>query len=304
MTDSPKVSAVIATYNRADLLPRAVRSVLSQTYQDHELIIVDDCSTDKTREVVSAWTDSRILYVRHQENRHQSGAINTGIEHARGEYMAFLDDDDEWVPTKLEKQVGVFESSGPGVGLVYGWVDEVDDSTGRTRTKYRGTMSGDLSEDLLGLKIPGPTTTLMVRTQIARDAHGFDESLTAYNDLDFLIRVSQMCEIAALPKVVAVQHVGHGHGRMNIDSESVLVKKVDYIRRHMRRYSTRLSGSPGASARVYLHLARNEMLLGNTLSGLSALCLAVKLDPVHICHLIATRGVSEMVGFAGRRVGR
>ena len=110
--------------------------------------------------------------------------------------------------------------------------------------KYRVTMSGDLSEDLLGLKIPGPTITLMVRTQIARDAHGFDESLTAYNDLDFLIRVSQLCEIAALPEVVAVQHVGHGHGRMNIDSESVLVEKVDYIRRHMRRYSTRLSGSP------------------------------------------------------------
>ena len=304
MTSSPKVSAVIATYNRADLLPRAVRSVLSQTYEDHELIIVDDCSTDHTRELVSSWTDSRIRYVRHQENRHQSGAINTGIEHARGQYVAFLDDDDEWMPTKIEKQVGVFESSGPGVGLVYGWLDEMDDSSGRTRRRYRGTMSGDLSKDLLALKIPSPTITLMVKTQIARDAHGFDESLTAYNDLDFLIRVSQLCEIAALPKVVAVQHIGHGHGRMNIDSESVLAEKVDYIRRHMRRYSTRLSGSPAAKARVYLHLARNEMLIGNTRAGLSALCMAVKLDPVHICHLIATRGLSEIVGYAGRRVGR
>ena len=102
---TPTVSVVIPTYNRADLLPRAIRSVLSQTYWNCELIIVDDCSTDNTREVVSTWTDSRIRYIRHPENRHQSGAINTGIEHARGQYVAFLDDDDEWMPTKLEKQV-------------------------------------------------------------------------------------------------------------------------------------------------------------------------------------------------------
>ena len=165
-------------------------------------------------------------------------------------------------------------------------------------------MSGDLSTDLMALSIPAPTITLMVRTRVAKEVKGFDESLNAYNDLDFLVKVSQRYEIAALPRVVAIQHVGHGHGRMNIDSESVLIEKANYIRQHMCRYSSRLSRSPTTKARVFLHLARNEMLAGNARSGLSALCKAVKLDPLRTCSLIATRGFSEMAGYVVRRVGR
>ena len=107
MLNPPKVSVIIPTYNRADILPRAVSSALSQTYDDCEIIIVDDCSTDHTRETVSAWSEERIRYIRHAENRRQSGALNTGIDNARGQYVAFLDDDDEWVPTKLERQFAV-----------------------------------------------------------------------------------------------------------------------------------------------------------------------------------------------------
>ena len=94
--DNPRVSVVITTYNRASLLPRAVYSVLAQTYEDYELVIVDDCSTDDTPEVVRTFADSRIRAIRHADNMGQSAAVNTGIRLARGEYIAFLDDDDEW----------------------------------------------------------------------------------------------------------------------------------------------------------------------------------------------------------------
>ena len=298
---APKVSVIIPTHNRADLLPRAVSSVLCQTYDDYEIIIVDDCSTDHTRETVASWNEERIRYIRHTENRRQSCALNTGIQKARGKYVAFLDDDDEWVPTKLERQAAVLESTGPRVGLVYGWLDQVDDTNGRIQPRYRKTMTGDLSGDLLALNIPGPTITLMVRTQIARDVQGFDESLNAYNDLDFLVKVSQRCEIAALPEVVAIQHVGHGHTRMNVDSESVLADKADYIREHIRRFSTQLSERPEARAFAYLHLGRIEMLSGNTLNALTSLGMAVRLDPIRVSRTVASRAASEFRTLVGHR---
>ena len=297
----PTVSVIIPTHNRADLLPRAVNSVLSQTYDHYEIIIVDDCSTDHTRETVSSWNEERVRYIKHTEKRRQSGALNTGIDKARGEYIAFLDDDDEWVPTKLERQVAVLETNGPRVGLVYGWMDQLDDTTGSVQPRYRKTMSGDLSGDLLALSIPGPTITLMVRTQIARAVKGFDESLNAYNDLDFLVKVSQRCEIAALPEVVAVQHVGHGHARMNIDTESVLSDKAEYIRKHIRRFAIQLSKRPGARAFAYLHLGRIEMLRGNTLAALSALGMAVRLEPIRVSGTVASRAVSEIRAFVRHR---
>ena len=114
--DNPRVSVVVTTYNRAALLPRAVRSVLAQTYEDYELIIVDDCSTDDTPEVIRTFEDSRIRAVRHADNMGQSAAVNTGIRLARGEYIAFLDDDDEWVDQKLLRQVGTLDASDPRVG--------------------------------------------------------------------------------------------------------------------------------------------------------------------------------------------
>ena len=184
---NPKVSVVITTYNRAALLPRAIRSVLAQTYEDYELIIVDDCSTDDTPEVVQRFADSRIHAVRQAENRGQSAAVNTGIRLARGEYIAFLDDDDEWVDTKLLHQVRTLDASDPRVGLVYTWFDYVDAASGVRRAGGRSVMSGDLWEDMLQLGVPAPTSTYLVRAEAARQIGGFDETLTNLTDRDFLV---------------------------------------------------------------------------------------------------------------------
>ena len=117
-TKDPKVSVIIPTYNRASLLPRAVNSVLAQTYSDYEIIVVDDCSPDNTQDVIAAFSDPRIRSFRHVTNRRQSAAINTGIANARGEYIAFLDDDDEFTPTSLADRLAVFASSPTEVALV------------------------------------------------------------------------------------------------------------------------------------------------------------------------------------------
>src|SRR5258705_13939604 len=102
-----QVSVVIPTHNRSEFLRSAIASVLGQTYQDFELIVVDDASTDSTAEVVVSFNDSRIKFIRHQTNQGGSAARNTGIRASKCDYIAFLDDDDEWSPRKLSKQVEV-----------------------------------------------------------------------------------------------------------------------------------------------------------------------------------------------------
>ena len=175
----PRVSVVIPTRDRAELLPRAVGSVLAQTWTDFELLIVDDHSTDGTPAVVARFADGRIRSLRHERNRGQSKALNTGIEHARGEYVAFLDDDDEWLPGKLAAQVALLDAAPPEVGLVYCWRDELDETTGRRIGTTRLTLRGDIFEHVLALHLPASPSSWLVRRSTARSVGGFDEGLRA-----------------------------------------------------------------------------------------------------------------------------
>jgi len=126
----PKISVISPTYNRAHLITRAVHSVLNQTYQDFEYIVVDDASTDNTEEVIKGFKDERIKYIKHEKNRGPSAARNTGIKAAKGEYIGFLDSDDEWLPEQAEKQVSKFLESPDNVGVIYCGHVVISDETG------------------------------------------------------------------------------------------------------------------------------------------------------------------------------
>jgi glycosyltransferase involved in cell wall biosynthesis len=117
MQSAPKVSICVPTYNRADILPYAVESVLNQTYGDFELLICDDASPDHTAEVVSQWSDSRIRYIRHPQNIKRSRNMRAGYEAAKGEYFIKFDDDDALTPTFLEQAVAILEAQ-PTVDFV------------------------------------------------------------------------------------------------------------------------------------------------------------------------------------------
>ena len=110
--DAPLVSVVLPTFNRERLLPRAINSVLNQTYKNLELIIVNDGSTDDTEKVVKGYSDKRIRYYKQELNKGGSAARNVGIKLARGELISFQDSDDEWLPEKLERQVRKFSEVG------------------------------------------------------------------------------------------------------------------------------------------------------------------------------------------------
>jgi glycosyltransferase involved in cell wall biosynthesis len=194
----PAVSVIIPTFNRAAVLGRAIRSVLGQTCQEWELIVVDDASTDGTEQVVRSFSDDRIKYIRHDRGRRGGAARNTGIRQARGEYVAFLDSDDEWLPEKLQKELEVFRNSDPAVGLVYTGKMILDEH-GRVLKLRMPTKSGWVHDALLAWDFIGSCSRVTAKKQILEGVGGFDETFVNCQDYDLWLRMTKVSKVACVP---------------------------------------------------------------------------------------------------------
>jgi len=194
----PLVTVIIPTFNRASIVGRAIRSVLGQTYPNWELFVVDDASTDGTEREVRRYSDERIKYIRHQQNQRVSAARNTGIRSARGEYVSFLDDDDEWLPEKLAKEVEVFRHSDPEVGLVYTG-KTVYDEHGRVLQVRMPKLSGWVYDAMLDEHFIGSPSRVTVKKQVLDRVAGFDETFVNCQDYDLWLRVAKVSKIAVAP---------------------------------------------------------------------------------------------------------
>lgn len=221
------VSVVIPTHNRVDLLPRAIESVLNQTYKDIEIIVVSDGSTDGTDELMDKYkSDSRINYISYYPEKGGNYARNTGVKEAKGEYVAFLDDDDQWLPNKIEKQLEVMKSD-EKIGLVYTGLNVIyadDDIT------YQSIPSeqGDLSKSILMKSSIGSTSTILVKKDIIVSVGLFDEELPAVQDYDLFIRIAQKCHVGAV-KECMVNYFNYGYSNQISSSTSKYERAYSYI---------------------------------------------------------------------------
>lgn len=189
--NKPTVSVILPTYNRAHLIDRAIRSVLNQTYQDFELIVVDDCSTDNTKEVVKSFKDERITYIKHEKNKGAAAARNTGIKAAKGEYIAFQDSDDDWFPEKLKKQMKVFEMAQSEVGIVYTGFWRIEGNKKTYIPSYRVSQKeGNIHKQLLKGNFV-TTQSVVIRKKYFEKLGMFDENLPRLQDWELFIRVSK-----------------------------------------------------------------------------------------------------------------
>lgn len=191
LNEKPTVSVILPTYNRAHLVGRAIQSVLDQTYQDFEIIVVDDGSRDNTEEIINGFTDTRIRYVKHQKNKGGSAARNTGIKLAKGKYIAFQDSDDEWLPEKLEKQMKAFKKASDEVGVVYTGFHRIKDGItyyvpSDDITKKEGNIHNTL---LYGNFVT--TQVAVVNAECFKKVGMFDESLPRLQDWELWIRISK-----------------------------------------------------------------------------------------------------------------
>jgi len=207
-----KVSVVLPTYNRAHTLERAVRSVLNQTHKDFELIVVDDGSTDNTRDIVVSFADGRIRYIKHESNKGVAEARNTGIGASRASLIAFQDSDDEWLPHKLALQVEAMHKAGEHVGVVYSafWRER----EGNTAIIIPGSeiqqTDGDLSSILLKHNFVTLQATLIKKECF--DTLGlFDSKLRIFDDWDGILRIAQKYAFVFIAEPLVVAHATPGN---------------------------------------------------------------------------------------------
>jgi glycosyltransferase involved in cell wall biosynthesis len=207
----PMVSVIIPTYNRAHMVSRAIKSVLAQTYQNFECIIIDNASTDGTLQILSAWakSDCRVKIIKHATNRFACASRNSGIMNASGKLIAFLDDDDEWLPTKLERQVELIENSPAHIGLVYCWMNCYEPD-GHLISKYRPALRGDVFRKVLANNVIGGTPTLLIRRSVIELAGLWDESLRAEDDDEWIARLCRHTYVDFVPDVLVRVNTGHG----------------------------------------------------------------------------------------------
>jgi glycosyltransferase involved in cell wall biosynthesis len=194
---SPEISVIIPAYNASRTIGAAVESVLAQTFTDFELLVIDDGSQDDTADVVSALDDPRVNCVR-TENGGVSLARNRGLDIAAGSYVAFLDADDAWRPTKLERQHRAIRER-PEVGLCFAATEHTDDNL-RPTAMHRAPHRSDYSEALLleGNIISGSASSIMARTSAINDAGRFDPSLSLCADWDMWLRMSVVTGFVAM----------------------------------------------------------------------------------------------------------
>lgn len=197
------VSVIIPTYNRAHLIKDAIDSVLNQTYNNFELLIIDDYSEDKTAEVVQGYKDSRIKYLTNKKSKGAQGARNTGLYAANGEWVALLDSDDVWMPTKLEKQTDYIKKSDKFlVGLSSGNV-KYDFGSGKVINYKIPQKRKYTVEELLYKNYLSGFSTFIFKRAAALSFEGFDERFPAMQDVDFYISLARMGEIHCLEEVLA-----------------------------------------------------------------------------------------------------
>jgi len=210
--NEPKVTVVIPTYNRSDLLPRAIKSIQNQTYQNYELLVVDDASTDNTDELMEQFISDKIKYIKLDENVGQCIARNKASEKATGEYIGFLDSDDEWLPEKIEKQIKLFQNSPvENVGAVYCGFIEKDEVLNKTEVINRDNLRGHIYDRFLSGFCPSTTSMFLVKTEAFRKVNGFDEYLITFVDYDLWLRISKAgygFDYVDEPLIVKYEHQG------------------------------------------------------------------------------------------------
>jgi glycosyltransferase involved in cell wall biosynthesis len=273
------VSIVIPTYNSAAFLGQALRSVFAQTYQDFEVIVVDDGSTDET-EVQSKNFGDRVISVR-QEHRGPGAARNLGILHTQGEFVAFLDADDLWLPEKLAKQVE-YMGCHPDVVLAYTDFSRGEDprkSNGARLSNYRHKGSGHLFSGLLRENFVA-TPSVLVRRHALAASGLFDPTLTGAEDRDLWLRLARVGPFGLIDEVLVLVRNHPGN----------TMKTIQFARDQARAYGMMLArysdeAEPASLLRqnlgdCYWNLAYAERLEGNYREAAKAYRAASKLG----CH--------------------
>jgi glycosyltransferase involved in cell wall biosynthesis len=252
MDGMAKFDVIIPAFNAAKYLPFAIESVISQTLDDWQIVLVDDGSTDNTVEVLAPFREqlgSRFTYVK-QNNRGLPAARNTAILASSSEFLALLDADDIWLPCRLAESLKVLESR-PQAGLSYGLITGID-AEGNRRGTFEGNLlhaEGHIAPYIYMRKIELPCPTMTFRRRCVDEVGLFDETMRATEDRDLWLRIALKHEVAFVPKLLAYYRISSSS--MSTDPERMLQAQLQFIRKHYGAKGCGLLSQQIALGRAY-----------------------------------------------------
>lgn len=209
------VSSIVTTYKRDPaIVVRAITSVLNQTYKNIEIIVIDDSPElyqlrDRVKEDIRKLSDE-IIYVRHEKPLGACAARNTGLNFAKGQYIGYLDDDDEWLPQKIEKQVNRFEELDKSYAIVYCGSVLCNDRRKSSISRLPEKHEGEVFDSLINENYIGGTSYPLIRTEYLREIGGFDLLMESAQDADVWLRLAERYKIACVNEPLVKYHIHNG----------------------------------------------------------------------------------------------
>jgi glycosyltransferase involved in cell wall biosynthesis len=266
----PRVSVIIPTHNRAESLHSAITSVLNQTFQDFEIIIIDDASNDHTREVIASFNDARIKIIHNQVSKGAAGARNIAIMNSSCEYVAFLDDDDEWLPEKLKIQTSLLDNSSMEIGGVCTGYFTIEQMCGRILS----TVNSETIDLAKGNSIA--TSSILLRRACFEKCGLFDESMLASSDYDMWIRISKEFSFKIIKNTLVKYCINENGLTLNFEKKSrsleiLLNKHEDFFKSDAKGYS-----------KQYLELGVIYCYNGELKNGRKAFGKSIRMNPFEI----------------------
>lgn len=280
--NNPLISVVIPTYKRSpEMISRSINSVTNQTYQHIEVIVVDDSPEsyshrEKVKCYVNALSDSRIKYIQHDQNMGACAARNTGIKHSRGSYLAFLDDDDEWMLDKLEKQIKQFSSD--KIGLVYCKAKVVDQIKKETRDANHVILrKGYVFDELMKNNFVGSTSFVLIRTDVIEEVGNFEEEIKSNQDWELFLRISKKYQISFVDDYL-VRYYIHDGERITTNIE----KKIQGLKFLINQYDDYLSKNLNIKSYWYIKMVSIYLKSGQKKNALNSAYRAFKYSPSEV----------------------
>lgn len=269
-----KVSVILPTYNRAEILSRSINSLIQQTYADLEIVVVDDASTDDTESVVKSFNDERINYILHDENRGANVARNTGISQSTGEYIAFQDSDDVWLPQKIQRQIEAFQQARSETGLVSAgvcrvWPDYQTDYLPGDKWRTQDFIRSLIHNNFI------PTQAAMIKRECIQKVGNFNNELPRLQDWEMWIRLSKEYNFELVDETLVVKN-------MNVDELSYSRRNTDHphaLELIIKRHKELFSDYPDAFAMHLLNIGSQYILQGNPEKGNEYLKKSIKERP-------------------------
>lgn len=277
MEDNLKISVIITTYNRPELLQETVTSVLNQTYTNFELIIIDDCSDNETRDCIAKFDDKRIIYHRNAINMHLSASRNIGIDISSGNYLCFLDDDDIWNENKLKLQIDKFRMIENNYGLVYTWMNIVSNS--KIVDRLSPIANNNIFLDSLHGQPISSASSWMIRKSVIDAGILFDVNINRGVDGDFLRQLAKKFYVDFIPQYLVDYSIHHGKSRITSASKESIQRSLDGNLITEKKFYKDFIANPKIYSIFLQRVLFEYLIIGKYLEVLKLLLKSLYLNP-------------------------